>query len=520
MSDPPRPDGAGGPETPRGDVDGTGGPDTPRGDVAGGEVDRGGLQKRAVKGLVWSTVAFGGNKLLVFVATLVLARLLTPRDFGVVAAGLVFVQYLEIVLDLGVGAALIYEQEEGITPRVQTAFTLNLGVCIVLAGLCYAGAPAVARFFRVEGSEELFRALSIYLLLRGLGQIPDSLLKRDMDFRRRTIVDISRGVVRGGVSIVLAYRGLGAWALVLGFLVGEAAATGIVWRLVRFRPGLTLDRSAVPQLLRFGSAVLVLKVVSAISINADYLVVGNRLGPTELGYYTMAYRMPELLVATMLWIFSGVAFPAYSQARALGAAAFRETMLKALRLVTLYGFVLGAGLAVVARDVVVVLYSPKWGPAVWPMVAISLGMAFTSIGYASGDIFPAIGKPGTLVKINVPLAVLQVTAFFVVAHRGITAIALVHLVTDGFYAGIRIVVANRLVGSNLGENFAAMRPGIAATAGMLAGALPARLLLGPSWGSLSLTVAGGVAGCAAGLWLGGREMFGELRGVARGALSR
>jgi lipopolysaccharide exporter len=486
-------------------------------DVPGAGV---GMQRRAVRSFVWAALAFGGNRLAIFLATLALARILAPADFGVVAAGMTLVLYLEIALDLGVGAALVYEQEEGITRRVHTAFTMNLLVASVLTGAGMLAAPAVARFFQVPGSEAIFRVLFGYLLIRGAGQVQDAILKRDLSFGRRGVVDVARGVVRAAVSVALAVAGYGAWAIVWGLLAGELVGTALSWWMVRYRPRLMLDRGALRALLGFGAAVLALKVVDAVGLDADYLVVGNRLGATQLGYYTVAYRLPELVLLNLYWIFSSVAFPVYAKARSTGAAAFSTAMLRALRLITLFALPAGVGLALVARDAVLVLFSAKWAPSIMPMVLLSLAMAISSLGYASGDIFPAVGKPGTLLALNLPVTVLGVAAMVLVAPRGIVAVAAVHLLVAVWYEPVRLLIANRLVGATARDTLAALRPGLCALAGVLACAGPLRLLLPPGAGTLALLVAAGVGGALAALALGSRDTFAELTTLGRQVVER
>lgn len=318
-----------------------------------------GIQRQVVKSFAWAAASLGGNRLLVFVSTLVLARLLAPRDFGVVAVGMTITMYLEAGLDLGVGSSLVYEQEEGITPRVQTAFTLNLMVAALLTVVGIVVAPQVAAFFRVPGDVAILRTLFLYFLLRGAGQVQDAVLKRDLQFKKRTAADLTSGAVRATLSIALAVAGYGAWALVWGLLAGALVSTAMKWAQVRFRPQLRLDRAASAALLRFGLAVVALKFLAVIGEDLDYLVVGRWLGPTQLGLYTLAYRLPELLIANVYWIFSQVAFAAYSKVRTMGPDAFRSAMLRALRLTTLFGFSVGVGLALVARDAVPVLFSAQ-----------------------------------------------------------------------------------------------------------------------------------------------------------------
>lgn len=470
-------------------------------------------ERSAVSSFLWAGLAFGASKLATFASTLVLARLLVPEHFGVVAAAMAVIALIEIGLDLGVGSAVVYEQEEGITRRVQTAFTLNLAVAVVLTAGFVLAAPAIAGFFRVPGEDGVFRAIGLYLLIRALGQVHDAVLRRDLDFRRRAAAEAARAVTRLVVSVGLALSGLGVWALVVGLLAGETAGTVVNWLLVRLRPTFTLDRTAARTLLRFGVAVVAVQTVAVASSNADYLVVGRVLGPQELGYYTMAYRLPELLIENLYWIFSSIALPWYSRARRAGAEGFAGSMLTALRLLTLFGFPTGIGLALVARDAVPVLLSQQWAPAVPATALLALAAGVHAIGFASGDIFPALGRPGLLLRLDVAFALAEVAAFLVLVRHGITAVAAVHAVSAVVYTAIRLVVANRLVGTSWRDCARAMTPALAVSVGVLALALPVRLVLEPGAGSLVATVAAGVAGGAVGLAVGGRSTVREVRGV-------
>ncbi|MFV8165935.1 lipopolysaccharide biosynthesis protein [Mycobacterium sp. 134] len=479
------------------------------------------LGRTAIKSVVWSGLGFGFTRIVVFITTLLLAKLLVPEDFGVVAAGLSVIAYLEIILDLGIGAAIIYEQEKGVSSsRLNTAFTLNLGICIILTTAGWLAAPWLCAFFHTPQQEWVYRALFLFLLLRGISQIHDAMLKRDLRYRRRAAVDISRGIARAVVSIPLALTGFGAWAIVAGVLASEFSGSALNWILVPFRPRLQLDRSAVSTLLQFGLAVTTLKVFAEIGLNADYLVVGNQLGPTQLGYYNLSYRIPEMILGGAYWVLSSVAFAVYSKARSDISTDLGATMLRVLRLSSLFGFTVGTLLALCSRDVVIALLGSQWLPIAAPLAILSLTMGLESIGYASGDIFPAVGRPGLLLAVNIPLTFLLVGGFIVACSHGIAAVAAVHLTFTVLYSAFRLVIGCRLTKTSVSEGLSAMRPAACATAGIVVLALPVRLLMDSGVISLVAIVTAGLVGAVVGLLVGGRDAIGEIVVVARHALAR
>jgi lipopolysaccharide exporter len=468
---------------------------------------------QAARSFGWAVTSFVGSRAVVFAMTLVLARLLTPTDFGVVAAGTVLLAFLEMGLDLGIAAALVYEQEKGITPRVQTAFTLNTIVAAGLTAVAIAAAPLVTAFFHLAGREALFRALALYLLVRGLGQVSDALLRRDLQFKKRMIVDIIRALVRAAVAIPLAVAGAAAWSIVAGILAGEAAATIAVLALARLRPTFGFDRDVARALLRFGVPSTAIRLNNEVSRNCDYLVIGNRLGATMLGYYTMAFRLPELLIANVLWIFSTVAFPTYSRVRTHGQEALRRAMLRALRLTSLFGFTMGCYLAILSRDAIQVLFSAKWAPAAEPMMLIALAIGLSAVGYASGDIFPALGRPAALLAIDVPVTLTLFMGYILAAPYGLTAVAAVHLALGVIYALIRLVLADRLVGARTRETLQALRPAVVVAACVVLAGLPVRLALAPGAVALVAISAAAALGVGVGLLLSGHAVRAEIRGA-------
>ena len=478
------------------------------------------IKQQAVRSFAWAAASLGGNRVVVFFSTLLLARLLSPANFGVVAAGLTVISFLEVGLSLGVSSALIYEQEEGFTARVHTTFILNVAMAVVLTVAMFVSAPVIARFFHVSGDVNIFRALSFYLLIHGVGQTNDCILQRDLQFKKRALADLIKSITRASVSVGLALWGAGAWSIVLGFLAAELADVISQWVMVRYRPRAIFVPSAVPSLLKFGVSVVALDALGEVGINSDYLAVGNRLGPTELGFYTMAFRLPELMLNSVYWVFSTVAFPVFSKSRTYGDDTLRSTMLRALGLATLIGFPVGVGLAVVSRDAVTVLFGPKWEHSIPAMTVLCLASGVASIGYGSGDVFKSIGRPGTLLAINLPATTLVVIGFFVAAPHGIFAVACVHLVYNILYATARLVLANHYLHSRMRDALRAMIPAISAATGIAVFALPVRLVTSPGLASLLAIIAAGVAGAAAGTALGGRSAVAELRDLVRTLLGR
>lgn len=473
------------------------------------------LAGAATRGFLWTTLAWGGNRLVVLALTALLARLLVPEDFGLVTAGLTIITFFDAALDLGVGYALVYEQERGINERVRLAAGLNLALSASICAIGIAASPLIARLFGESDETALFAVLFLYPLFRGASQVNDAVLKRDMQFKKRTVADLTRAGVRVVVSVPLALTGFGAWSIALGIIAGEAACALFMWALVPIRPDFRLRWSRIKTLVSFGGAVTGVRVLGSFRSSVDYLFIGSVLGSAALGYYGMAYRLPELIIANVLWIFTTVAFPVYARARLEGMDTLRTTMLRATRLVALFGLTAGTTLAVLAPLAIPVLFSATWEPAVIPMALVSLALACQSLGWASGDVFTALGRPGLLLAIDIPATIVVTVAFGIAAPQGIAAVAAVHIGFEIVYAIIRVTLAVRVTRVAPSAMARTLAPGFAVAAAVAAVGLPLRAVLPENsfWSLLALTAAcGAVALVVAGV-TARRELLGVLGAV-------
>jgi PST family polysaccharide transporter len=430
--------------------------------------------------------------------------------------------WVDVLLDIGMGASLIYEQEAGHSRRVHVAFTVNTIAAVVVSTGVLLAAPAIAGFFHATHDVGLFRLLAVLVLAKGLNQIPDALLRREMDFRRRMLTDVVRSLGRFGIATFMLVNGAGAEAMAISVVVAESAAVMLTWLLVRYRPAFHLDRVIAVDMLHYGAAVFGSRLVGMLWLNGDYLVVGNRLGGKSKAYgdYYTAFRLPELVLGSVYNIFSSVSFPMYSAARAVDAEKLRQSALKSLRLLCLFGFPAGVGMSLIARDFILTVFNQDSVGAIRPMEVLCLAGSLVAIGYASGDLFNALGKPRIGLYLNLAGTPVLIGGFLLVVQRGIVAVAMVHLCVMVPYALVRIEVANRLVGTTWASSLRALRPAICTTAGVVAAGLPIRLLVGTGFVTGVAITAAGLVGGVIGLAIGDRGAFSEVFALARKSLGR
>ncbi|MEP1122269.1 MAG: lipopolysaccharide biosynthesis protein [Ilumatobacter sp.] len=480
--------------------------DAPSGDATGG------LKGAAVTSFVWAFLGLIGNRAVVFVTTLILARLLVPEDFGTVAAALVVLGFVNVVLDLGLGAAIVQEQAEGYGGRVDTAFTTHLCLSTVATGGLVVSSPWLAEALGIADDFEILQILALSVVLRSLGQIHEALMRRDLMFRQSTVVSFVQAIVRLAVSIALAVSGAGAWSLVGGVLASTSIATVAYWIVVPYRPRLRIQRIELASLMRFGAFVTLTKFLSAVVADADYIFIGRELGAVLLGFYVIAFRLPELLIENVLNVFSSVAFPVLSRARSMEKDQLRRVVVQALTVVTLFGFTVGAGLAIVSQDTVGLLFGSKWEASAVPMSILAVSVGIGSIGYAVGDLYLAINKPEIALWIIGAMVVPKLVALYVASSEGVVAVAWVHLVTTAIFSLTHLTVARRIVGLQFRDIAGALRGPLVSAAAITITTVPLLTAMSPGVLRLAIIVAVGTVAATVG-FVADRSMWTLVRGL-------
>jgi lipopolysaccharide exporter len=475
-----------------------------------------GLARVAVGGVAWQGLSYLLGKALVLISTIVLARLLTPNDFGVVGLALLFISYVEIATDLGVAQALIYLPRS--QERTDAAVTIAMIAGGLLAVVGVLSAPAVARFFHQPEITPMFRVLSLGLFVAGLGQVPDALLRKEFRFRQRILGDLARSLANGVVAIVLAVAGFGPWAIVIGYLAAGLVWSAVLWMLVDYRPHPRFWRlrwSAAKPLLAYGVPAAANGVLLSLVFDIDYLIVGRRLGPDALGYYVLAFRVPEMLIINVFFVLSAVAFPVLSRASG-DIGRLRRGYLTTVRLQTVYGVAAGVGMAVVAPMLILGLFGQKWAPSIVPLEALALYAAFRSLGIGAIDVYKALGRPTLAVLLSfVRLAVL-VPALLWATRYGIEGVSWTQAVVALCLALLMQTVAWRVLRLPARSVIPTFGPALAAGMGTAAGALAVRLWLpGDDLVRLAAATAAGAVTGAAALWLADRRFIPEIWALLR-----
>ncbi len=425
--------------------------------------------------MAWNYTSWFFSKALVLVTTAVLARLLTPEEFGVIGFATVVITYLTVMRDLGLGGALIQRRDD-IEDAADTVFWINIALGAVLSGITVAIAPWIAGYFEEPQVTSLLRVLGLTFLLQSLGTTHLVRLQRELAFARKVIPDVGQAAVRGIVSIAAAAAGFGAWSLVAGQLAGVATSAALAWVVMPWRPRLRFARRLVRPLTRFGAPLLGVDVIHTVAGNLDYLIVGKVLGASALGVYTLAYRLPELLLLGVVAVLNRAVFPAFATVQD-DPERLRRGFLQSIRYVQIVIVPIGLGMILAADPIVRVTLGDQWLEAI-PVMRILAGFALVSSSMvADGDVYKAVGRPDVLAKVAVVKLVMVIPALLIGAQYGLIGIAVAHLATTIAAKTLRTVVAARMLDLPLRRIAARFGPTALAGAAMAAAVGPVLLLL-------------------------------------------
>lgn len=349
------------------------------------------LTRQAVGNMAWVAWGSGATALLKVLVLVVLTRLLTPADFGLVSAALVVIAFSLNFSQLGLGPALI--QRPDLQPRhVSSAFYASIGLGLLVAAIIWLGAPLIAQFFRMEHLTPVVRGLAFVFPIVGLATVPESLLQRDLRFRALANRDVvAYGVGYGVIGVGLALLGYGVWALVLAQVSQVAIRTVILMRLSpTLLPARPTWRSFV-ELMDYGVGQSMSRVGVILANQVDNLVVGRWLGAVRLGEYSRAYQLMSVPTGLLGDVLDKVLFPTMAKVqddpRRLAAAFLQGTAL--LALVTLP---VGVVAAIVAPELVAVAFGSRWAGLVAPFQVLALGMMFRVCYRMSDSLSRATGK--------------------------------------------------------------------------------------------------------------------------------
>jgi PST family polysaccharide transporter len=492
------------------------------GDEAGGSDPR--LQRgrgSLLAGLRWTLAGQGGAQILRALFSLVLASMLGPKAFGLMAIALAVIAFADMLIDLGSGQALIQRQELS-QALVDSVFTLNLTLGLGLSLLLALGAPYASLFYDDPELGPVLGLTSLAFPISSAGVVHRALLVRRMQLGRLASIQMLSVLVTGVLSISLAWLGHGVWALVYGTLAGLLASTLALWWATRLRPSIRYSRAELRSISGFSRDLTFSNLLSYLVSQADKLVLGSALGAVALGCYSLAERLVQRPVQMIGTAVDGAVFSRFSEWQDRDEA-LRRGFLRAATGIALVVWPAVAGLAVLSGDLVRWLGSEEWAPVSMVLVLLAPSYAITSsLSRPIGLCLRAKGRTDLLLRWRLFETPLLVGAYLTAIPFGLAGVCAALTAVKLAVTLPYLRVLARLIALPLRDVPRALAPVAVATLAMLLAVLglPALVPGAPHWLRVPAQVALGALVYAGAVLAVRRELLEDvlrLMGLRRAA---
>ncbi|WP_261164877.1 lipopolysaccharide biosynthesis protein [Microbacterium sp. Marseille-Q6965] len=477
--------------------------------ASGGEQ---GLAGKAATSAAWTMTQQWAVRIFGFLTVAVLARLLTPEDFGLVALAGSLLPLVHTLADLGFSTYLVQAADP--RPRTfRTAFWYAAAVGLALSAALALAAPAIAAVLQEPAAADVIRALAPAAFIVSLNAVPMAILRRELRFRAIAIQSVAAGVAGQAVAIVLAFAGWGVWALVWQTLVYQVIVMVMAWTAARWRPGLGFSWREFREMLHFGSKVIAADLVGQGRVWLENAIVLLFLGVQGLGYLNVAQRLVTIayeLTANAVQPVSVVLFARIRDAADRLAAGYIRVQGVAHALVV----PVMVGIAVSGAHLFPLVFGEQWDASVVPGAIYAVAGAFALSGMDRG-LLSGVGRPGVwLAYVVVVDAVTVVTTWFVAPH-GLAAVATGFLAVAIAATATRWIIVSRVLGIPWWTAASPLARTLPAVAAALAAGVPIALLCDdlPHPAAVGLIALGMIAAYLPVARWTMPAVFGELQGL-------
>lgn len=398
------------------------------------------LKQKALSGITWSFIEQASNSLLRFVISVVLARLLMPSDYGLLGMLAVFIALSSTFIDSGFSAALIQKRDRT-NLDLNTVFFFNIFIAMVCYTILYFCAPFIASFYKTPILIQLLRVLGLTLIIGSFNSIQRTLLTIKINFKTQAKVSFMGLVTGGAVAIFLAYKGFGVWALVSQSIISAIFSSIILWFSSSWRPQFIFSFLALKKLFNYGSKLLFAGVYATTLNNIYNIIIGKIYKSEELGIYTKAGQLPDLISGTLNSVINSITFPLLSSINNE-----RERMVSAYRrMLSMTAFIIFPVmtlLAILSYPFVDILFTQKWIAIVPLMQWLCFARMMTPISALNLNILKASGRSDLFLwtdLVKLPLIVLNMVITIPLGIQyvaiGSTIVTIICYFINAYYPG-------------------------------------------------------------------------------------
>lgn len=404
-------------------------------------VEKNNIKNKTKRGMIWNTIERFSVQIISFIFSTILARILSPNDYGTIGLLTVFINISNVFIDSGFSKALI-QKTERTEHDYSTILIFNFVIGVIIYSILFFIAPLIARFYDKPELVNLSRSLFICVILISLTVVQSAILQIQIEFKKIAIINLLSTIFSGVVGVIVACRGGGVWALVIQVLVRQVASTILYWLMTHWFPRTGFSITSFINLFKFGSKLLITGILSSIISSANNLVIGKLYTSEKLGFYTKAEQFPQLISGSMTSILQTTTFPilaTYQNSREELISIFR----KIINATCLVAFPAMIGLALCSRTIITVILTEKWLFSVQYLFWLSLSYIFTPLQILNLNLLNAIGRSDLNLKLDlfkIPLIILCMVITFPISMKAVVIgrfiFSFIYYLIDCHYVGL------------------------------------------------------------------------------------
>ena len=357
------------------------------------------LRKKTFKGTIWSTLERFSTQGVAFVVMIIMARILTPEDYGLVGMLTIFIAISQSLIDSGFSQALIRKQDRKEIDN-STVFYFNIAVGLILYIILFLCAPLIARFYNEPLLIPLTRVISLSVIINSFVVVQRALLTTELNFKTQAKASLSAAVISGIVGIVMAYSGYGVWAIVWYQITNLFVNVGLLWIFSKWRPQITYSWKSFRELFGFGSKLAISGIIDTLYNNIYLIVIGKVFKASDLGYYTRAQQFASFPSSNITGIIQRVTFPVLCTIQD-DDDRLRMVYRKFLRLSAFVIFPLMIGLAVLAKPLILILLKEQWAFAATLLSIICFQLMWYPIHAINLNLLQVKGRSDLFLKLEI-----------------------------------------------------------------------------------------------------------------------
>lgn len=378
---------------------------------------QGSLKGKTIHGVIWSLIDNVSSSGVIFFVGIILARLLTPEEYGVMAMVSIFIAISNSIIDSGFSSALIRKVK--VKPiEYNTVFYFNLLISLLLYICLFFISPFIALFFREPILCEVMRVIGLILIINALSIIPYTIFVREINFKTQTIISLIASVGSGVIGVWMAVSGQGVWSLVGQQLGRQCLNTLFLWFFCHWKPTVSFSMTAFKEMFGFGSKLLLSGLLDTIYKDIYYIVIGRCFSSSILGQYTRAKQFSMVFSTNLTTVVQRVSFPVLSSIQD-DSIRLREAYRKVIKSTMLVSFACMLGLAAIAKPLLILLISDKWLPAVYFLQIVCFSNMLYPLHAINLNILKVKGRSDVFLKLEVIKKVLAIFPILVGVYLGI-----------------------------------------------------------------------------------------------------